>query len=276
MINESNIIVNKNYYDKLYVNYFERDFVRKLERDIELVFSKSQKKMLSMGAFYSGDFKSKVQGKKVLEIGAGNGLNACFMAHFGAIVTTQDISDESKRCISELSSYLNLTITPYSGDLRQLEFESDTFDFIVGKSILHHLTHELEEQYFLRIAQLLKASGEVRFVEPAHNRYFFRKLALLFPSKNRPSALSKKKYAAYKKNDPHPDRDNSAKHFSDVGKTYFKSVEILPYGVEKQLSRLCLGFIDNRMLTKLTRRLPKWVLLKLSKVQIIILKSPYR
>jgi 2-polyprenyl-3-methyl-5-hydroxy-6-metoxy-1,4-benzoquinol methylase len=274
--NKANIKVNKDYYDSLYSDYFDVGQAKKLEKDIELVFAKSQRKMLSMAGFYSDDFKLKLKGKKVLEIGAGNGLNACFMAHFGASVTTQDISIESEKCITELSNYLNLNITAYSGDLRELQLKPKSFDLIVGKSILHHLTHELEDEYFKEIARLLKEDGEIRFVEPAHNRPFLRTLALLISTKERPSILNWKKYAAYKKNDPHPNRNNSSNHFSKAGKKYFKFIEIQPIGAEKQLARLFSAIIGEKLITNLISYLPKWLSFKLAKAQIITFKFPLK
>lgn len=253
------------------------NFVKKL-KNIAQVFKNQQKRILTMRAFYSDGFETQLNGKKVLEIGAGNGLNACFMAHFGAEVSTQDISPESEKNILELKKHLGFSISPYSGDLRTLGFNSGSFDLVVGKSIIHHLTHELEEGYFSKMVQLLKEDGAVRFVEPAQNLPVLRQLLLMLPLQGRPSSLQRTKYKKYQDHHPHPVRDNSTAHYLTIGKRYFHEVEVRPYGHEKALGLLMPGFIRKRMLdTESSQTIfPKWLSLKLAKVQIIEFKKPRR
>lgn len=277
MNNENNISINKSHYDKVYSKFEIESLVKKLKKPRQ-VLQRSRRNILSMDAFYNQGFEDRINNKYILEIGAGNGLNAFIMTSFGALVDTQDISPSSAEIIEKLNHELNLGIVPHSGNLTNLPFENNQFDFIVGKSIIHHLTHEIEEKYLFKIAKILKQEGEVRFVEPAHNRPILRKILLMIPTKNRPSSLNFKEYHKYKMTDPHPIRDNSTKHFTKLGKRYFDYVNIVPFGMESSLIGLFPRFLMNRGIKLIIKRIvssfPSWFSFKLAKVQIITYRFP--
>lgn len=267
-----NIRNNRDHYDRLYGGMVTEGIAKKLE-NVEELLHKQQKRILSMRAFYSGDFQKRLKGKRVLEIGAGNGLNAFFMAHFGAYVSAQDISEASEKKIVTLNEAVNAEIESYSGDLRELDFAPHSFDWVVGKSVIHHLTHELEDAYYQKIAQLLKKDGAVRFVEPAHNLPLLRKMRLMLPEKDRPSSLNRKKYRAYQDQHPHPERSNSSKHFLQIGRKYFGRVEVVPFGQDQALGAWLPSFLRNK-LKKPQGRLARWISFKLAKVQVIEMREP--
>lgn len=267
---DENLRVNREYYDAKYVQLDLEKHIERFQHWKDLLETQ-RNRILTTDAFYSGDFSERLKKNEILEIGAGNGLNTCFMSFLGAKVCAQDISAKSIAKITELSKKLNLNIETYCGDLRSLPIEDRFFNMVVGKSILHHLTHELEDEYMKTIARLLKEDGLVRFVEPCHNLPFLRSIRLLFPKGDRPSILSRKRYRVYKQLDPHPIRSNSSSHFRTLGSKYFNYIEIESFGVEKALIP---RKFQVKLLINLLSVIPDHVKLKLSKVQIITFRDP--
>lgn len=276
---QDNLSVNTSHYDQLYDGLDIAQLVQKFKNPQEL-FERSQRKVLSTKAFFSEAFEQELSNKRVLEVGAGNGLITCLMSHFGALVTAHDISPKSTDLISKLATALNFQVSTYYHSLTQLPVDSRSFDFVVGKSILHHLTHELEEQYYQKIATLLNDKGCARFVEPAHNLPLLRKMLLVFPSGGRPSILKRQAYKTFKKNDPHPERDNSSKHYRAMASRFFHQVEIRPFGIEQSIMaffpKAFRGRKLERALHKMLSILPFWFHLKLAKVQVILCAQPKR
>ena len=90
----------------------------------------------SWHGLYFDSFAERLPGAKVLELGSGDGTNACLMAALGAEVIASDISRESGRIIRDVVARTGL---------RHLRFEaSDTvmetvrprsLDFVVGKAL---------------------------------------------------------------------------------------------------------------------------------------------
>lgn len=234
----------------------------------------------SWHGFYQGDFANRLKGKKVLEIGCGDGLNALIMATLGADVIANDISTESEKIIYECANTLQLTnIQAVSGDFVDLSFEKYSFDFVVGKAFLHHLTHETESIYLNKIATLLKPNGEARFFEPATNSQTLDILRWMIPVPGRPSILNKNAFAEYKKQDPHPERNNSSAHFVQFGKQYFNDVKIIHIGSIERLCRLLPQGKFNRKFRQWAHRietkLPKKFRHQAARSQLIIYTRPH-
>ncbi len=273
----TNLANNRQYYDQHYAKIDLERFARRLQ-DPDRIFELSKARILTMEAFYAGHFAERLAGKKVLEIGSGNGLNAVFMAHFGARVCSNDISAESAAFISRLSERLGLDIETTAGSLTDIDLPGQSFDMVVGKSIIHHLNPETEIAYMDRIVQLLKPNGTVRFVEPAHNRPWLRKARMIFPDGRRPSILDRKQFAQWQSQDKHPPRDNSSTHFQKIGRQYFQTVNIRPFGIAEQLLSFLPGSltrkIPKKQLRTAERLIPYPIALKLAKVQVIDFAQP--
>jgi len=59
------------------------------------------------------------------------------------------------------------------------------------------------------------------------------------PMGKRPSKwLNRKAFEKWEESDPHPDRDNSSKHFKSLGTRFFSNVEIIPMGVLERFYRI--------------------------------------
>jgi ubiquinone/menaquinone biosynthesis C-methylase UbiE len=125
----------------------------------------------------------------VLEIGCGTGANSFFLARkTGLDVLGTDICVPF---IEEAKERFQLPNLRYGVlDFNQAsQFDGETFDYIVGNGILHHLYHHLSDA-LRNMRRLLKPEGKVIFLEPnLYNPYIFsifrfprlRKLAHLEP-----------------------------------------------------------------------------------------------
>jgi hypothetical protein len=165
-----------------------------------------------------------------------------------------------------------------NGDFRHVSVTMGSFDFVIGKAFLHHLTHELETEFLARSALLLKSDGEARFFEPATNSQKLDKLRWMVPVPGRPSILNKRVFAEWKKNDPHPDRDNSSDHYIKSGKRFFSKVEVVPIGTIERFCRLIPEGNFNRKYRRWAHRiqpgLPFWLRHKAARSQLIIYQQP--
>ena len=225
---------------------------------------------------YREGLRERLRGKVVIEIGSGNGLNALFMARLGAEVWSIEISETAGAHLRHCAGRLGLPIEVVSGDFR--EFSFPRADFIVGKALLHHLTHDVEEQFIERCAALLSPTGEARFFEPAVNMALLDRLRWLVPVPGRPSSLQKAAFARWKARDPHPDRDNSSAHYGEVGRKYFDEVRILPMGGLERFRRFIRDPGRNqsfgRGALRWENRLPMWLQHQIARSQTIILRGP--
>jgi SAM-dependent methyltransferase len=228
---------------------------------------------------YQGDFASRLKGKKVLELGCGDGINSLIMAALGAQVIANDISPVSRKCIRDAALELGLdNIQTVSGLIDELAFNENSFDFVIGKAFLHHLTHEMENVVLFQTSKMLKPDGEVRFFEPAVNSQFLDILRWITPVPGRPSLLAKSAFKRWRDSDPHPQRDNSSDHFIRLGQQYFHDVEIYPVG---SIERFCRLFPQGRMNRRFRRwthkadeKLPMPVRMKAARSQLIVFSLP--
>lgn len=114
---------------------------------------------------YAGD----LQGKRVLDLGCGNGWSAAAYAKRGAIVAGVDISAESVRMAKAslekqtVGNHLSLQVMA----AEQLGYVSECFDYVFGVALLHHtdLSKSLPE-----VGRVLRPGGRAIFIEPLiHN-----------------------------------------------------------------------------------------------------------
>jgi SAM-dependent methyltransferase len=119
-----------------------------------------------------------LHGKRVLDFGCGEGWCALEYARRGANVFSFDISSESLARLSRdinrlrLSNHIHATVMA----AEFLGYADDTFDMVLGWSILHHTDLQYVRSEVFRV---LKPGGRALFVEPlAHNLLLqtFRKL----------------------------------------------------------------------------------------------------
>ncbi len=224
-------------------------------------------------------FYHDLRGKSILELGCGNGLNALIMASLGADVVANDTSSASAALIRDLAAELDISnIVPVTGELPELGLEARSFDIVVGKAFLHHLTHEQEERYMAEVARLVRLDGHARFFEPAVNSRLLDAMRLAVPVPGRPSSLQRAAFARWRADDPHPDRDNSTRRYRSVAERYFEDVTITLSGGLDRLTRLVpegSGAQRFRALTyRVERRLPHAVRHVMARAQLMVCRGP--
>jgi SAM-dependent methyltransferase len=273
----ANLDVNKQHYDHTYDEVDVSAIVAKV-RNVERFLDDATVTDATWVAMYQGDFRSRLRGARVLELGAGDGLNALVMAALGARVVALDISEVTPRIIADAAGRLGLSgdISALAGDFADMHFPRDSFDFVVGKAFLHHLTHEVEDRYLRNSAAVLRPTGEARFMEPAINSRMLDAMRWMVPVPGRPSRLNARAWARYKAQDPHPDRDNSSRHYRVAGLKYFEDVTTIPLGGLERFYRLLPRGDFNRAFRRVAfraeRMLPAAVQSKIAQGQLIIMR----
>jgi len=97
----------------------------------------------------------------VLEIGCGTGYFTKEIAKTGAQVTAIDISLELLNIARQEITELNVSFL--LDNAYELSFKNDSFDSIVGSSVLHHLEIDKAISEMFRV---LKPGGSIFFTEP--------------------------------------------------------------------------------------------------------------
>ncbi|MBI4100147.1 methyltransferase domain-containing protein [Candidatus Microgenomates bacterium] len=98
---------------------------------------------------------------KVLEIGSGVGEFSRHLIKAGVKIVCVDISSELVALARKEIKGKNISFR--QGDAHALPFDSDSFDFVVGNSVLHHLNLS---KALLGIKRVLKSGGGIIFFEP--------------------------------------------------------------------------------------------------------------
>lgn len=270
---------NQDHYNKRYAGVSIVGIERKLN-DLDAFLKDATTTDTSWVAMFRGDFKNQLAGKKVLDLGCGDCTLSAVMAGLGATVTANDIAEKSGEIIEKVNT-AKLTETPITfiqGDFLQQEFPPDSFDLVVGKAFVHHLTHEQEAAFYQKIAHMLKPDGEVRFVEPAVNSRVLDAFRWMVPVPGRPSSLQSKKFAKWKESDPHPERSHSSRHYKTMGLKYFNEAEIIPIGFIERFNRLFPKSKNKRNFRRNAyqweAKFPLWVQRTFARAQTIIFKNP--
>ncbi len=276
-MSDINIKHNTEHYDQVY-SKVNVDSIIKNVNNPEFFLAENATRETSWHGLYQDGFIEAIKGKNVLELGCGDGLNALLMAKLGANVVALDISEASKNIIEKANLTLRLPVTALTGDFLNIDFNFQKFDVVVGKDFLHHLTYERERAYLQKIVTLLEPNGEARFTEPAVNSKLLDGIRWLIPVPGRPSKLNKTAFLDWKKHDPHPERDNSSKHFREVGLIFFSSVDIHFLGSIERLHRILppgkLNTKFRRWSHRVEEHLPKWFRYYAARSQAIIYRNP--
>lgn len=271
---------NKRHFDALYATSDVRSMAAKI-RNLDRFLGQIVETDLGWHGLYRDGLRERLRGLRVLELGAGDGLNALAMAALGAEVVAVDISEWTPVLIRQVASELGLAgrVTACAGEFPAMDGLSPrTFDLVVGKWFLHHLDHAEEACHLRRVAAVLKPGGEARFIEPATNSAFLERLGYLFPNRGRPSSLQRGAFRAWRGADRHPARDNSSLHFREAAGKEFGSVEIVYLGSLEGLLRLLPKGERQQAYRKAALRregmLPAFVRYRFARAQIIDCRQP--
>ncbi|MEY3788484.1 MAG: hypothetical protein RIQ94_112 [Pseudomonadota bacterium] len=105
---------------------------------------------------------------KVLDYGCGAGWTALLLAKKAAHIEAFDISEGRIAVLNKYIEHNNIqNLTARTADGEALPYETESFDYVFGNAILHHL--RLDE-CLMEISRVLKPGGRAAFCEPmAHN-----------------------------------------------------------------------------------------------------------
>lgn len=123
--------------------------MKKYSYDIEYKTSKEcfwEKSPAKYVRLFASEIISDFSGLRVLDLGAGEGKNAVFLASKGALVTAVDVS---KIALSRFSSQPNYKlcsekIVLIQSDVRSIEFNQNEFDIIISYGLFHALDNIIE------------------------------------------------------------------------------------------------------------------------------------
>jgi SAM-dependent methyltransferase len=280
-INE-NTLKNESHFDAFYEQTIDLDYIKDTIRNHKAFLLDAKVTHASWVGLYFQDFDKDLKGKKVLELGCGDCLNAGIMSALGAEVFANDISQIAGKIIDELNTTFSFEkpIQFIEGNFLEKDFPEDFFDIVIGKAFVHHLTKDQEVLFTEKLVRILKPDGLVRYFEPAINSKFLDNLRYLIPVVNpvRPSSLQRKKFKAWKEEDPHPERDDSTGSYEKTGKQFFKKTEVICFGSIERFYRL-LPYGEfakkfRRFAFKAERYLPKYIRNTFARAQLVIYQFP--
>ncbi len=166
----------------------EREFHNQkvLESDAEPHFEFYKHGALDYANRYSEKLLGDLTNKRLLDYGSGTGLSAIKFAQQGSNVLAFDISFESikiaKRVACENKFDNRIYCCVMAGE--SLSLKSESFDFIYGHSILHHLDLEIA---LPEISRMLRKDGHAIFLEPLDTNPVIKIFRKLTPSKRTPT-----------------------------------------------------------------------------------------
>ncbi|WP_347410326.1 class I SAM-dependent methyltransferase [Christiangramia sp.] len=276
--NDKNQEKNRLFYENLYKDYPVSNIIHWVN-DLDVFLKASLTTEASWFALYQGDLQNRLKGKKVLEMGCGNCVNASIMAALGAEVYANDIASSSGEIIKKVNEKITFKypIKFIQGDFLENKLSSGMFDYVIGKAFLHHLRIPEERLFLKETARLLKDDGEARFFEPAVNNRILDEIRWHIPIKGRPSKFNRKAFKKWREIDPHPERSFSSRHFKKAGEEFFGEVKIMPVGTLERFSKF-MSWGKKREKFKSwalnnEKKIPFFINKNLTRSQLIIYKN---
>jgi len=144
-----------------FVHFFSNPSLKKMEADIMAMLA-------------------DVDNKDILEYGCGTGKNALDLLKRGARVTGIDIS-ENYIAEAKLLASAEAPHSCYSFkvmDAHKLEFPDCSFDFLIGRGILHHLDYRIALPEIMRV---LRPGGSMIIQEPLGSNPLLRLFRIMTP-----------------------------------------------------------------------------------------------
>jgi 2-polyprenyl-3-methyl-5-hydroxy-6-metoxy-1,4-benzoquinol methylase len=123
-----------------------------------------------------------LRGKKVLDVGCGDGTNSILLARLGADVTGIDISPKlieiarSRAQINQVAETCRFVCSP----LETADLPANSFDIVWGDAILHHLIPELPA-LLERMTSFAKPGALMIFAEPVNFNRTLRRIRFMVP-----------------------------------------------------------------------------------------------
>ena len=125
-----------------------------------------------------------LHGKRLLDVGCGEGTNSVLLATLGANVTGIDISPKSieiaqkRAAINRVAASCRFLCSP----LETADLDANSFDIVWGDAILHHLIPELP-LVLRKLAHWSKPGALMVFGEPVNFNQTLRRIRFMIPVK---------------------------------------------------------------------------------------------
>ena len=129
---------------------------------------------------YAYHLLGDVRGKKVLDLGCGDGENTVILARRGARVLGMDISEDLIRVAQQrlaangITSGVDFMVT----SAHNISLDDESVDVVFGMAILHHLDLKLAAR---EIRRILRKGGRAIFQEPVRNSKVMSRIRDLIP-----------------------------------------------------------------------------------------------
>ena len=131
---------------------------------------------------YSCRVLGDLRGKRILDVGCGEGENTLLLAKLGAMVTGIDVSPKAielgsaRAKASGLGGMTNFICSP----IEAANLPDGYFDIIWGDNVLHHLLPVLDET-LRSLARAAKPGAQFLFIEPTNLNPTLRRIRFLVP-----------------------------------------------------------------------------------------------
>ena len=195
-----------------------------------------------------------IAGKHILDFGAGRGELSVALAKLGAVVTGIDVGEDLIAVAKRVAAINNVECNFVVGSVDKLAFPDDSFDFVVGKAILHHLPTQGVRGALSEAYRVLKPRGVAVFFEPVENSRVFDFLQNLVPvgaagmPGYRPSILQRAKWSVHLKT-----RDDRALSNAELtnAKGPFREVDFRYFGLLTRINRLFPNSKGKQLLARI-------------------------
>jgi 2-polyprenyl-3-methyl-5-hydroxy-6-metoxy-1,4-benzoquinol methylase len=110
-----------------------------------------------------------LNGKRVLEIGCGQGSHSQLLTTAGCTLTSIDLTARAVDLTKRRLAINGLTADVREMDAERMEFQANEFDFVWSWGVIHHSANT--DQIVREVTRVLKPGGEFRFM--VYNRHAF-------------------------------------------------------------------------------------------------------
>jgi ubiquinone/menaquinone biosynthesis C-methylase UbiE len=100
---------------------------------------------------------SALGGRRVLDLGCGSGVLACYMLRNGAWVTGADITEHGTRLTAANAASRSLALSVVRTDAEAMGFADASFDFVLSWGVLHH--SRSTERALAEVRRVLRPGG---------------------------------------------------------------------------------------------------------------------
>lgn len=107
-----------------------------------------------------------INGKRVLDVGCGQGEYLVTMAKMGAIVSGQDLCGESIKICKEKLDDAQVSGNLIAGDATKLQFPDECFDCVFSSDFFEHISLDQKRMVVKEVFRVLKPGGRFTIKTP--------------------------------------------------------------------------------------------------------------